>query len=176
VTAALEAKLSNGIEVESLDEATMSPAQRADYERLQALLRAVRETLGAQKKLPTLEERLPLSIGGAGRWLAVSHGARYAFAVRMKDCQLSSGAETYNWNRVFDSFDGNGLRSTSIWIGGDIHGTGQGATAVLADLEDGRIVWCNFRWGLPGDIRTSEGADVAVDALLRSSIVGAVRP
>jgi hypothetical protein len=84
----------------------------------------------------------------------------------MKDYQLRSGAETYNWIMVLTVLMGTAFGvppsgSAEIFIEPD-----RSATAVLADLEDGRIVRYNFRWGLPVDIRTPEGAGALVDELL----------
>jgi len=161
VMAALETKLAGRVRLERIDEASLDPAERADYERFATLARAVGQSIVAYGQLPTRRDRFDWSVGETGWPLARSRGARYALLVQMVDTHASG--ELIGLNVA--SFAVAALGLPAVIRTGAHYGR-----ADLVDLETGRVVWHNFMLSQSpvADLRTLSGAETAVEALLRA--------
>ncbi|MCL6607873.1 MAG: hypothetical protein K6T74_07240 [Geminicoccaceae bacterium] len=157
VMAALETKLAGRVRLERLDEASLDPAERADYERFATLARAVTISIVNFGTYPTKDDRFDWSVGETGRPLARSRGARYALLVEMEDTRATAGLIAQNMLAAF--FAGLTQMPGAVLL----HGAHQGR-AYLVDLETGRLVWYNWmESGWPwANLRGRSGAEAAL--------------
>ncbi|BCX17089.1 MAG: hypothetical protein KatS3mg117_0771 [Geminicoccaceae bacterium] len=168
VIAALEAKLSERVRFERLDEASLDPAEKADYERLVSLLRAVAKSISPDRGRPTSRGWLDWSVGDTGKPLAKSRGARYALFLRIRDTHASTGLVLANLAVFTLAIVTAPHGGQSGWLAPMMRVGEHFGTADLVDLETGRILWHNRMRSasLEADLRTRKGAEAAIEALL----------
>lgn len=161
VTAALEQKLgARNLVVERLDEATLSPAERAAFERFAPLARTVGMSILLFQDLPGRAGRFDWTVGETGKALRATRGADHALFVHLRDTHASKEAIALNVVSI-------GV-AAALGVRARIVTGAQAGFAQLIELESGRVVWFN-RLGTvapDADLRLPTSAEKSVDALL----------
>lgn len=161
VTTALEQKLgARRIRVERLDEASLSPAERAAYERFAPLARTVGLSIFQFQDLPGRAGRFDWTVGETGKPLRAARGADHALLVYLRDTHASAEAIALNVVSI-------GV-AAAFGVPARIVTGAQVGFAHLIELESGRVVWFN-RLGTiapDADLRVPGSAEQSVDALL----------